>query len=134
MSTRQHHDALLDGYRPPIFPPACAALRALYDSTRVVNGAWLEAIAEHIPGFLKCERLTTSDRYAWFWAMGFRVAHGTMRVLIPWSQDWAEKDGTKADRSIAVYLADVSEEDAAAVLEQLVAATATALDPNDTLD
>jgi hypothetical protein len=62
-------------------------------------------VAVRVPNFIpECDVMprTTEDRYYWFAHMCFRVGAGETLVLFPWAQDFSRKNGSPADRPIAV--------------------------------
>lgn len=116
MSGKQHFDAKLKGYNPPVFP------QWIEELNRLVNGFVLQKVGGSINGFLEKTRPRTSDGYGWFWGLKFSLGLGK-RVLVafPWSQDWERTDGLELDRSIAVYVTrDVIPEELNSLLAKLI--------------
>jgi hypothetical protein len=63
------------------------------------NGLGLESIFHSSPGFIRVWRPSEGD---WFWVVEFSVSNGKVSILFPWCQDWAEIDGVRLDKSIAL--------------------------------
>ncbi len=118
MSNERHAEANLDDFDGPFFPPAVDELLEHLDRVVGPNGQWLENAAQHVEGFSRRIRATTSDDYNWFWSLEFVKDSGKVAILIPWSQDQGKTDGTQSDRSIAVYAQGVDEAAAEQVAQQ----------------
>ncbi|MFA5993433.1 MAG: hypothetical protein WC823_00575 [Parcubacteria group bacterium] len=118
MSRSLVKDASLKGFDGPID----VSTDRLQDSLKGSNGERLESVCRTIPGHIKQFRPITSDGYTWFWAYSFRTNSGVVAVLIPWYQDWDKKDGSQADRAVAVYTQGATKAEVEEILEQFSAA------------
>jgi hypothetical protein len=98
----------LKGYEGPL-PVDTNRLRDTLDLGSF-SGDLLNQAYQKVPGHIRQFRPRTDDGYSWFWALLFRVGGGEVAILIPWSQDWAKKDGSQADRAIAVYTSGTVQE------------------------
>jgi hypothetical protein len=123
VSNKKHTDAILAGYDGPFFPASVDDLRKQLDEVGRYNGDWLKKAGDTIDGFVgEVDRPTTSDGYVWFWSLEFSCGSGKVTVLIPWSQDWEQSDGTQGDRGIAVHTKNTDEATANEVVLQCVEA------------
>lgn len=122
MSKQQHVDARLDGYQGPFFPEAIEELQLVIDNSSSLNGLSLAVIMQTMPDFISMEhRPTTQDGYRWFWSLRFQQDESIVMVMLPRYQDWSQRDGSQADRSIAVHTTGEYEEEAASsLLERLM--------------
>jgi hypothetical protein len=102
VSNIQCKDARLWHYSGPFFPDAIADLNVALDA-RSHNAIDFVEAADTVEGYLGYERPKTSDGYSWFWALVFAVDGGLTLIAIPWAQDWERADGSRCDRSAAVY-------------------------------
>jgi len=118
--SRELINAELKGFDGPI---ASDGTRALHDILDVfhASGSILEKVCSQIGGYLKQSRPITGD-YEWFWAQHFALTSGEMAVLIPWFLDHERKDGSHADRAVAVYFSgNAKTSEIEAILQKLVA-------------
>src|SRR3989338_932579 len=97
--SRQLIDTKLLAHEGPIPVPT----NKLQDMIEGSNRIRIERVARRMPGFYDCTRPETKDGYVWFWGLWFTTAGRKVAVLIPWFQDWEKKDGSQADRAVAVY-------------------------------
>jgi hypothetical protein len=67
------------------------------------SGMVLDEICRPIRSYVGRDRPETEDGYLWFWSLNFRTPTGSVRICIPWSQDWLHGDGSQMDRSAAIY-------------------------------
>ena len=116
---------MLNGILP--HPVAVLPLNAVLSEFEGWSGVFLEDICKVLPGYTGQDRPKTDDDYVWFWGVNFTCPSGTVRILLPWAQDWDRKDGSRLDRSAAVY-ADpaVSEADVFNIVFRLTGALMTA--------
>lgn len=92
----------LPGYIGPLAVDVTKLTDALIGSR--LCGAALKLLADTFVPPARVYRPTTEDNYPWFWAIEFPIGQqGAIVVAFPWAQDWANKDGAQADRSVAVY-------------------------------
>jgi hypothetical protein len=107
--------AELAEYGEPTFPEGIDRLNDAFEARRAaqqdLNGAVLERVGTKVFGFSRMFRPTTADDYTWFWALEFARGDGRIIVCFPWAQDWNKRDGSQADRSIAVYARGASGEE-----------------------
>ena len=101
MSLELMREALLDDRAP--YPVPLQPLNLALTSLVGYNGSVLYEACKPLLFYVGQDRPTTSDGYTWFWSQNFHTPSGTVRVCIPWSQDWARRDGSSMDRSAAVY-------------------------------
>ena len=86
----------------------------------------IEQAARGVPGFYGSEtRVATSDGYLWRLTLAFKIRTSTrpaICIAIPWPRDLDCRDGSRLDRSPAVYLRQcTNESDANAILGLLIA-------------
>ncbi len=94
-------------------------LNKAYDCVGV-NGLLFDAIGKRIGNYESKDRLTTSDRYTWFWGLKFNAKKGGIAVLFPWCQNWSKPDGLQLDRPIETYIkGEVSMKEVGTVIESL---------------
>lgn len=105
MSKERCEKAILSEYGDPVFPTVVDDLNGYSASNNLsLDGCDFEQLGETFPEFVLKDRPVTSDGYAWFWVLHFKLKEGFVAVAFPWSQDWDRADGSLADRSIAVYI------------------------------
>jgi hypothetical protein len=120
VSNQQTPNALLPGYKGPAYPEVIKQMN-LRLNARLHNGHSLEATGRRVKGYAGRISATTSDGYAWFWGLRFKVGEkGIVMVLFPWTQDFQYTDGTQLDRSIAVYTKNITEDQVEKVLKELL--------------
>jgi hypothetical protein len=103
MSNERHASAHLAGHDGPYFV-LTDELRTAFDTLEDRTGSTLGQLGRLIAGFARLEQEPkTNDDYVWFWSPRFRTPYGEMVILIPWSTDPENRDGTRADRSCAIY-------------------------------
>jgi hypothetical protein len=103
VSKQRHGSASLPGFSGPFFPDSVDGLGGELDRGGF-SEEWLGLVDSAVPGFIGLSLdATTSDGYPWYRRMEFIRESGRVIVLIPHSQDRDQDDGTRADRSIAVY-------------------------------
>lgn len=128
MSNRQALGARLEGHQGPFFPPSTARLNTLFNHPLVGRLVVENAARDLYPANIVLDRLfaTTVDGYSWYASVRLHDASGNaVIVLFPWLQDFDGNDGTKLDRSVAVYTARSVDPDAA---EALIASFADAIE------
>ena len=101
MSSEQVTTALLDGIEPR-FPKLIKNFNETFHQ-KGANGETLRKISSSFKEFVSLGRSSTSDGYCWFWILTFIIENSTVKIAIPWAQDWEEKNNIRLDRSIAVY-------------------------------
>ncbi|MFA6043027.1 MAG: hypothetical protein WCV85_01905 [Patescibacteria group bacterium] len=117
MSKRRHAKAKLQKFDGPFFPPIIEKFNEkLADPNRaLLNQDDLRIRCKRLPHYRGTAStimdiplgLTTSDGYYWFATFWFETGilfwKRTVLVLMPWSQDWDNIDGSQCDRSAAIY-------------------------------
>ena len=103
----------LPGYHGPYFPPQIADLQKCYaDWVRHTGGldtGLLVRAGNGLRNFRHPCTETTVDGYAWPRGLTFKVLRpgglfaGQAVILFPDCNDMEQRDGTKTDRSIAIY-------------------------------
>ncbi len=136
MSNQKHKHARLDRYNGPFFPRGLDDLDQAKTRFGSVNGMDLDDLGKTVRGYKGQTRPKTSDGYSWFWVLHFQLnkpfwfwsvleflfgIHGKeIAIAFPWSQDWENTDGTKNDRSLAIYTrGNVNETQMATLLSKL---------------
>jgi hypothetical protein len=122
MSLKRHTSARM-GKISPSFP---AALIILGRSTQYAwhglglsRSTYTEA-AEGIAGYQSTCSLTTDDSYDWFTAINFSCAEGSLTIAFPYAQDFKAVDGSRSDRSLALYIeGTVSSQEVGRILKQM---------------
>lgn|GEM_PF-2446712 len=103
--SRQLVDTKFPEYEGPVSVTATATFQDVLEKYGGFNGGTLMAAGQKVSGFTSLGHMPlTEDGYTWFWGGNFQTASGgKIAVLIPWSQDWNRRDGSQADRAVAVY-------------------------------
>ena len=112
----------------PYDGPVAVSTQGLQD---VLNHAetstrpFFEKACENIPGYLESFSPTTEDGYGWFLGCRFKTNTGEIAVLIPRTEVGEKRDGSPADRSVAVYKRrSVAESEIELILHQFAASMA----------
>lgn len=108
MSKKQHNRASLFAWDGPYFPNNIQKLNAkLAEYPQPIDSEAIQVWCERIPNFVALQHPVeiTSDGYRWYAAAYFKALIGQCRVLVlfPHFDDSSGIDGSKADRSVAVY-------------------------------
>ena len=113
MSMKRHTKAELRMYDGPLFSAATDELNELLALNDRAFGPFLEYVAQKTPFYQSSLRAKirprTSDGYQWLQVLPFSTGgeKGHVVILFPHLNDRRHRDGTVADRSIAVYARDI---------------------------
>lgn len=105
MANVKVHDAALKGFYGPFFPSKLSRIqkRYAYESVRW-NHQFFDQVADRLHTGKVSLHPRTSDGYTWIAAVSFMLAGVRYKVLFPMAHDTRRlKDGTNADRHVALY-------------------------------
>jgi len=136
MSLKFHQGATLGNCDGPFFTPEAAALTLLLDQVPALTSMVLQDLAVAIypktndfNKFKEFDTVRTSDSYSWYYGLVYGVhTYGTLIMAIPFYRDETMADGTHADRCIAFYTVDTSEDTVETFGIRAVAQVAQALE------
>lgn len=108
MSMQQAPRATFRGFDGPLYSPVLVGLGRVFTKS---NPAGMDderfgQAMRQCPGFEFCRpHAPSGDRYVWRCAVIFRVANGgEVAIALPMARDDTEADGTRLDRSPAMYV------------------------------
>lgn len=106
MSNRQHPDAKLPDWEGPYFPDGLAALSSALIAAgyTTVNPAWIQDFGGRFVDFLGDGPCKTADDYWWFQSLHYGYEGGEVLIVLPHENDETQTDGSRRDRSMAVFI------------------------------